>query len=561
MTLRVAVDLGTSSTCVAATVDSAAPQVVLLDGGPLMSSAVCFDGRTIFVGAEAERQAALDPSRYEPHPKSRIDEGTLLLGGAVLPVGQVIAAVLRRAVGEARSVAGGRWVDQLVLTHPADWGSVRTGVLRSAATGLAGHVVLVPEPVAAAVQHGARSRSDGLVAVLDLGGGTTDVTVLRRQGPGFRVLATRGDPRFGGSDVDQALLEHLGRTVPGQHRAEWDAVVAGHGVQEGRRRRVLRGDVRGAKEALSRHSYADVPMPGAVPDAHVTRSDLEELIAPRVAAVVELLAGVLNEAGALAPDGRSAAAVFLVGGSSRIPLVSQVVHHRLGVVPVSTDQPETVVARGALLAVAPPVAAGPPAGGAGAAPPPRAVAAPAGGARRRSRRVRIGLAAAAVLVLALGGAAVWLLPRDDSRRLQVQLASLEVPEGWSVQSESSDGELERVVVSPDGSAGAPRLRLEQQPLSPGSSLDAVATTLRAQIDELAAGGDTTFGELESGVRYGEREVLRYTESQPDGSTVDWYVVVERDLQLSVGCHRPANDPGAMAGACEQAVRTVQAGGG
>jgi len=151
MTVWVAVDLGASSTCVAVAVDQQEPRVVLVDGNPLMSSAVFADGRGIFVGAEAERQATIDPARYEPHPKRRIDEGALLLGDTVLEVSQAFAAVLGRAVGEARAVLGGAAVDQLVLTHPAAWGNVRTGVLRAASTGLAANTVLVPEPVAAAV--------------------------------------------------------------------------------------------------------------------------------------------------------------------------------------------------------------------------------------------------------------------------------------------------------------------------------------------------------------------------------------------------------------------------
>ncbi|HEX7658053.1 MAG TPA: Hsp70 family protein, partial [Pseudonocardiaceae bacterium] len=77
MTLHVAVDFGTSSTCVAVSVDDREPQVVVVDGGsPVMPSAVyaAADG-AVFVGQEAERQAAIDPSRYEPYPKRRIDEG------------------------------------------------------------------------------------------------------------------------------------------------------------------------------------------------------------------------------------------------------------------------------------------------------------------------------------------------------------------------------------------------------------------------------------------------------------------------------------------------------
>ncbi len=377
MTVRVAVDFGTSSTCVVASVNGREPQVVVIDGQPLMSSAVfaAADG-TLFVGQEAERQAAVDPSRYEPNPKRRIDEGELLLGDSVLRVTDVVHAVLGRAVAEARRLAGEAEVDLLVLTHPADWGAIRTRLLRQAAGGLAREVALVPEPVAAAVYHAATfapqdvtndrtvefsGRPGDALAVLDLGGGTVDVSVVRRlpadtardragrpQRGGFQVLATRGDPGFGGADIDQALLEHVGSLVSGADQDAWRELVEGRELADRRRRRVLRQDVRGAKETLSRHAYTDVPMPPPFADAHVTREDLERLIAAPLGRAVELTVAAIGDAG-LRP--KQLTAIFLVGGSSRIPMISRLVHERTGVVPTSLDQPETVVARGALRAV------------------------------------------------------------------------------------------------------------------------------------------------------------------------------------------------------------------
>jgi len=377
VTVRVAVDFGTSSTCVVASVNGREPQVVVIDGQPLMSSAVfaAADG-TLFVGQEAERQAAVDPSRYEPNPKRRIDEGELLLGDSVLRVTDVVHAVLGRAVSEARRLAGDAEVDLLVLTHPADWGAIRTRLLRQAAGGLAREVALVPEPVAAAVYHAATfapqdvtndrtvefsGRPGDALAVLDLGGGTVDVSVVRRLPPdttrdragrpqrgGFQVLATRGDPSFGGADIDQALLEHVGSLVSAADPDAWRELVEGRELADRRRRRVLRQDVRGAKETLSRHAYTDVPMPPPFADAHVTREDLERLIAAPLGRAVELTVAAIGDAG-LRP--KQLTAIFLVGGSSRIPMISRLVHERTGVVPTSLDQPETVVARGALRAV------------------------------------------------------------------------------------------------------------------------------------------------------------------------------------------------------------------
>ena len=106
--LRVAVDFGTSSTAAVVSLRGGPPQVVVVDGAPLVPSAVYAapDG-TVFVGQEAERQAAIDPARYEPNPKRRIDEGELLLGDTVLAVADVVRAVLARVLTEAGRPAGG----------------------------------------------------------------------------------------------------------------------------------------------------------------------------------------------------------------------------------------------------------------------------------------------------------------------------------------------------------------------------------------------------------------------------------------------------------------------
>lgn len=551
--LRVAVDLGTSSTCVTASCDGAPAAVVLIDGAPLMPSGVCFDGHSVFVGAEAERQAALDPARYEPHPKSRVDEQTLLLGGAVLPVVHALAAVLGRAVTEARAVHGGRAAGQLVLTHPADWGPVRTGVLFAAAAGLAVEVRGVPEPVAAAVAHGARQAPGGLVAVLDVGAGTTDVSILRRTERGFRVLATRGDPAFGGSDVDHALLEHLGRGVPQARRDRWAAVLRGDGVGERRQRRSLRADVRGAKETLSRHAYADVPLPGDLPDAHVTRPELEQLISARVRSVVDLLAGALAECGAVGPDGRSLAAVVLVGGSSRIPLLAQVVHQRLGVAATSTEQPETVVALGALLAV--PAPSRPDPSRLDQSPPVRPEVFAGGHPPRRRRTLLVG--AAAVALAAVGA---WALLGGGPVTVQAQLASFQAPDGWTEQSRAG-GPAPELVVAPGGTAAAQvRVRLVQQPLTPGADLDAVAVTLEELLTARSATGDASFGGLTES-ELANRPVLTYTQQRAGGVVVSWYVVVDQEVQLSVGCEHGDGSASEVEQACRLAVGTVAAAEG
>ncbi|ROP39913.1 type VII secretion-associated protein [Saccharothrix texasensis] len=600
MSLRVAVDFGTSSTCVAMSLHGREPQVVVVDGQPIVPSAVfaAADG-TLFVGQEAERQAAVDPSRYEPHPKRRVDEGELLLGSSVLPVVDVVRAVLTRAVDEARHVAGGARVDLLVLTHPADWGAIRTRVLLQAARGLGQELRLVPEPVAAAVFHSAsHAIPDGAaLAVLDLGGGTVDASVVARQGGAFRVLATKGDPGFGGADVDQALLEHIGSLVsPGDPDA-WRQLVEGRELSDRRKRRVLRQDVRGAKETLSRHAYTDVPMPPPFPDAHVTRTDLERLISAPLTRAAALVVTAVRDAGL---DPRGLAGVFLVGGSSRIPLVARLVLEQSGVVPTSIDQPETVVARGALRAVSTDplrtgalpagrgdvtrkitddqtrkitrrITASPPAGFPQPSyfPPPAPVPAPA--PPRRSRVPLVVVGVAAVLAIAAASTAYVLGKGDattgepttpptssaetsvtpDGRIIAQYDYSFTVPGGW--QQTGGQVETRKVLLKPEEpGSGLDVIAVEERRLNYNATQDPARaeTELRGQYDQRANVSD-----FDASADFATKDVVYYREVV-ESAVIDWYVLFQDDVQVSVGCQYPQDGHDRVRPACEQVVRTL-----
>jgi molecular chaperone DnaK len=613
MTLHVAVDFGTSSTCVAVSVDGREPQVVVVDGQPIMPSAVfaAADG-TLFVGQEAERQAAIDPSRYEPNPKRRIDEGELLLGNTVISVLDVVRAVLGRAVGEARRLAGGATVDLLVLTHPADWGALRTRVLRQAAHGLATEVSLVPEPVAAAVFHAAsHALPDGAaLAVLDLGGGTVDVSVVRRQQAGgaepdrghqvagFRVLATHGDPNFGGADIDQLLLEHVGSMLSEANREDWRALMEGREMSDRRRRRVFRQDVRGAKETLSRHTYTDLPMPPPFPDAHITRDDLERLVAGPLRRAASLTVETIAEAG-LGPD--QLASVFLVGGSSRIPLIARLVYQRTGIIPTTLDQPETVVARGALRAVVldplrtgglpgqrpqpgastadgPTIAMRPtgfppqgqPISGMVAPPdiasaqgqqrPPVSTSqsAPVKAAPKRRRRgllvgavvVVVAAAAAGVLVLRHGSGTAQgavLTPPAGEQLIAQYDYRFNTPKGWT-ESAGNAPDLEVQITPANAPTGGDAIYVREYRLSYDSTAnrDRAVSELRPAVD--AAG----YLDFESTLTFANRTVAYYRQPGND-ATVDWYVLFQGKVQVSIGCQYPATDAAAVKVACQHVV--------
>ncbi|MGI9093200.1 MAG: Hsp70 family protein [Mycobacteriales bacterium] len=364
-----AVDFGTSNTVAAIGIDGGAPRLVAIDGSPLMPSSVYrTDDGMLAVGRDADRQARIDPSRYEANPKRRIDDGEVMLGDVVVSLVGIVAAVLGRVGTEVTRQLSGR-PDQVRLTHPAHWGQRRRETLIGAAraSGLVqadATPQLIPEPVAAATHFATLSGSGltegGTLAVYDLGGGTFDVAVVRRRGDGYDVLAEGGLPDLGGVDFDHAIVEHIGRThVADEQRGEWDALLHPTDAAARRRSRVLMTDVRDAKEALSRYPHTDIALPEPFPDLHLTRGEFEDLIRADVGRSVDLLR---NTIAAARCGPRDLAGVYLVGGSSRIPLVAQSIQHGLQLTPTTLDQPETSVATGALylpMGTASPAAAGP----------------------------------------------------------------------------------------------------------------------------------------------------------------------------------------------------------
>jgi actin-like ATPase involved in cell morphogenesis len=345
------VDLGTSNTVAVLSAHGRPPRVVEVDGSANMPSAVfATEEGTIMVGRDAERRARLDPTRFEPNPKRRIDEQTLLLGTDVVPVTEALAAILRRVLEETSRQLGGEQPDEVRLTHPAQWGQPRRNVLMSAArlAGMGPNILLVPEPVAAAAHFASfpgKALAPGqALAVYDLGAGTFDVAVVGATPNGFTVLAEDGLPDLGGLDVDQALMVHVGREVSHSDPQHWQRLLRPESTADRRTRRALQEDVKAAKEALSRHPQTEVPMPEPFKDVLVTRGELEALVRPAMLRSVELLSRTLRSSG-LTPD--RLAGIYLVGGSSRLPLVGAMIAEKLGVVPGSLDQPETAVALGA----------------------------------------------------------------------------------------------------------------------------------------------------------------------------------------------------------------------
>jgi hypothetical protein len=354
------VDLGTSHTVAMLRRADGRTRPLLFDGQPLLPSAVYLDttGR-LHVGRDAIRLGQAEPGRLEPNPKRHVDAETVLLGGADVPTADLFAALLGAVAREAVAAIG--FLPPAVLTSPAAWGSRRREVLTTAlaSAGWPPTTRLLPEPVAAARYFADVLRRPipvgSALAVFDFGGGTLDIAVVRNEGftpeglPQFAVAASGGLDDLGGLDLDAALVEHLGGELQKTEAAAWLSLTEPVTLAQWRARRQFWDDVRGAKEMLSRTALAPVPVPGVEHAVHLTRDELEAAVGPLLRRGVAETETVIRAAG-LAPT--ELAGLFLIGGSSRVPLVARLLHSELGIAPTVLEQPELPVAEGATIAVA-----------------------------------------------------------------------------------------------------------------------------------------------------------------------------------------------------------------
>ncbi|MFC6019938.1 Hsp70 family protein [Plantactinospora solaniradicis] len=347
--VRLGIDFGTAHTVAMLAVADQEPRPILFDGSPLLPSAVCLDptGR-LLVGRDALHTALSRPAAFEPSPKRCIDDQTVLLDDRDVPIVELIAAPLRRVAEEAVRIAGAP-VTVTTLSYPAVWGSRRRAVLLAAANQVFPSVRLVAEPVAAANSF-LKVAGGGLavgqcIVVYDFGAGTFDASVLRRTGDGFETVATGGRSDCGGLDIDWAIVNRLAETVGRPDAARWARLAHPQSTGDRRGSRQLWDNVRSGKEMLSRTTTSLLHVPLLDAEVPLGREELEELAAPIVTRTVETTRQVLADAG-LAD--REIAALYLAGGSSRMPMVTTALHRALGIAPTLVEQPELVVAEGCL---------------------------------------------------------------------------------------------------------------------------------------------------------------------------------------------------------------------
>lgn len=346
------IDLGTTFSAAAiSTADTVEVFFLGARSATIPSVVVVREHGEVLVGEAAERRALSEPARSAREFKRRLGDPTPIFLGGVPYGAESLTAHLLRAVVEQVAERQGHRPARIALTHPATYRDYKLDLMRLA-VGQAdiGEVTFVSEPDAAARHYAAQDRLDdgAVVAVYDFGGGTFDATVVRKSGDAFELLGSpEGMERIGGVDFDEALLAHVDESLGGALGA-LDVEDPATRVALAR----LREECRQAKEALS--SDTDVNIPVALPtvstEVRVTRSGFEALIRPRVGETIEALQRAVRSAGLGMDD---VTRVLLVGGTSHIPLVRQMVRDATGR-PVALDaHPKHSVSLGAAQIVRP----------------------------------------------------------------------------------------------------------------------------------------------------------------------------------------------------------------
>ena len=356
----VGIDLGTTNSLIAV-VEQDSPRVIpdLQTGDALLPSVVAFfaDGR-IAVGQEAKALLAEQPlttiqsvKRFmglgmehvsaEDRRRYRFadDQGIVrfALHDRQLTPPEVSALILR-ALRERAEAYLKEPIQKVVITVPAYFNDSQRQATKDAGR-LAGLEVvrLLNEPTAASLAYGLDKKEEGLIAVYDFGGGTFDISLLRLHTGIFEVLATNGDTRLGGDDIDQRIADRFlltGMSETLQH----DPHIAS------RARRVAEE----AKRALSSEQETRLELTLPEKDIHITRTltrrEMEEAIEDIIARTLAPCRQALKDAG-LEP--RDIEAVVMVGGSTRMPLVRQRVGEFFARTPLTDLNPDEVVVLGA----------------------------------------------------------------------------------------------------------------------------------------------------------------------------------------------------------------------
>ncbi|MFV0510187.1 MAG: Fe-S protein assembly chaperone HscA [Shewanella algae] len=355
--LAAGIDLGTTNSLVAAVRSSEASTLADEQGRHSLPSVVHYGEQGVRVGHDALADSAKDPEntivsvkrfmgrsladvqsgeQAFPYQFEASENGLPLFvtrAGKMNPV-QVSAEVLRPLIARAESTLGGP-LEGVVITVPAYFDDAQRQGTKDAAALLGIKVLrLLNEPTAAAIAYGLDSGQEGVIAVYDLGGGTFDISILRLNRGVFEVLATGGDSRLGGDDFDELLQGLLRERMALESLSSQEA-------------RQLLMEARRVKEALtdSDSTIAKLTLKdGSECEAEVSRSEFDQLINTLVKKTIQGCRKALRDAGV---DTDEVLETVMVGGSTRVPLVREMVGDFFGKTPLTSIDPDRVVAIGA----------------------------------------------------------------------------------------------------------------------------------------------------------------------------------------------------------------------
>jgi molecular chaperone DnaK len=352
MSYVLAIDVGTSFTAAAVVRfhDGAAPVPECLPlglRGSAVPSVVFYpEEGPVLVGEAAERRGLDSPGRVVREFKRRVGDAVPISVGMLSLPAEDVFATMARWVADRATEREAEPPSDIILTHPAAWGTHRTSLIMDAlaAAGL-GKVTLLTEPEAAALHYASQVRVEAgsTIAVYDLGGGTFDTAVLRKAASNrFELLGRpEGFEDLGGADFDAALFRFVAENTDGAlERLD----TAEPGVLAALAR--LRRECVEAKEALSSDSEANISvlLPGIQQQVRLVRPEFEALIEEPIRDTVDALEQSLGQ---LDLEPADLTAVLLIGGSSRIPLVAQLISEQLDR-PIAVDaDPKSSICLGA----------------------------------------------------------------------------------------------------------------------------------------------------------------------------------------------------------------------